>query len=292
MYQFYQWLKQVHRILRILSLDVVLGAVAQAYLWAYVLRVEIPIEIYVALGLSVWLIYTLDHLLDAYKIPHDAHTARHRFHQKHFYSLVFCWCLGAVLGLWLASGLPWRLWLYGGGMLCLMAFHFFLSFRVFLSKKLLLFQKETRIAVFYSLGVSLGALSALRSEGMHLPIIWTFGMVFGLAWLNLLLISYHEAETDSRDGQASIAGDVGLGALQLLIHRLSVSVGAFWLCGFLALDASLYGACAVLGLMWLTLELVRRFPWYFKERERYRIWSDLVFLYPYSIYFLMNGTGF
>lgn len=292
MYQFYQWLKQCHQFLRILSLDVVLGAVAQAYLWAYLLQVSIPKEVYLALGLSVWLIYTLDHLLDAYKIPHRAHTARHRFHQNYFYPLAVIWCLAALLGLWLAIRLPIRLWMYGGGMLCLVGLHFILSFSVNPSKNLLLFQKETRIALFYSLGVGLGAWSIGQDAIAYPKLCWGFGLVFGLAWFNLLLISYHEADTDSKDKHNSIAGDLGLIKLHNLIRRLSFALASMLCLGIFILKKEEYLVWLIFGLMWLTLELVRHFHIYFAERERYRAWSDLVFLYPYGIYFLTNGTGF
>ena len=41
-----------------------------------------------SLGLTVWIIYTIDHLRDAKKISHQASTERHRFHQRNFRILI------------------------------------------------------------------------------------------------------------------------------------------------------------------------------------------------------------
>ncbi|MEO0330420.1 MAG: hypothetical protein AAF223_01865, partial [Bacteroidota bacterium] len=60
------------RIAQVLSLDVVLGACISAWFVASLCRVTVqPITI-LALGICVWLIYTADHLWDAYRLNQPA----------------------------------------------------------------------------------------------------------------------------------------------------------------------------------------------------------------------------
>jgi hypothetical protein len=288
----YKWLKQSYSLFRILSLDVVSGVVAVAYLWSEVLQIKIELSIYVALGLAVWLIYTLDHLLDAYKIPHTAHTQRHRFHQKYLLALSITWILGAACGFWIALQLPIRLWVGGVVMLGLVALHFLLNFWFNISKKQLIWQKETRIAIFYSLGVALGPLSEVQYFAYPL-IFWMLLMIFGLAWLNLLLISLYESEIDFKDLHDSTAQRLGQASLEIILARLSWLIGVFWLLGVYLFFHGLWVSWILLGLMWFTLEQVRHSPNYFRVGERYRAWSDFVFLYPYFLYILiLYGTRF
>jgi hypothetical protein len=70
--------------MNILSLDVVAGAVAGALFFGEILQVQLSFSVLTALGLTVWIIYTLDHLRDAKQILNVASTDRHRFHQEHF----------------------------------------------------------------------------------------------------------------------------------------------------------------------------------------------------------------
>ncbi|NJL13528.1 MAG: hypothetical protein HC913_11335 [Microscillaceae bacterium] len=112
---------------RILSLDVVLGVILMALLGGHICHHPVEKVVLAALGLTVWLIYTLDHLLDAYQIPPPAHTLRHRFHQQYFGLLVFFWFLGAGLGLrQIAPFLPSEIWKRGLAMLVLVGGHFIL----------------------------------------------------------------------------------------------------------------------------------------------------------------------
>src|SRR5260221_9904362 len=73
-----------YRIINILSLDVAAGAVVSASFFARIFNVTILPQGLISLGLTVWIIYTADHLLDAKKLKQAASTERHRFHQQHF----------------------------------------------------------------------------------------------------------------------------------------------------------------------------------------------------------------
>src|SRR5687768_6879666 len=82
-------LVRAYRLFNLLSLDVVAGAVVSALFFARVFQVEVRLVGLIALGLTVWIIYTADHLRDASKIVGEASTERHRFHQVHYKKLMF-----------------------------------------------------------------------------------------------------------------------------------------------------------------------------------------------------------
>lgn len=61
-----------------------------------------PWSWYVVLPLAVWVIYTGDHLLDAYRLQDQASTPRHRFHHRHFKLLLALAVIAAVTAVTLA----------------------------------------------------------------------------------------------------------------------------------------------------------------------------------------------
>jgi hypothetical protein len=86
----------------LLSLDAPLVAVAWQWLFAVSMKVKLPTGVYLVLGLTVWIIYTVDRLFDAERLTDvEKSTARHRFHRK-FHKSLLVLVLGAVaLDAWL-----------------------------------------------------------------------------------------------------------------------------------------------------------------------------------------------
>src|SRR6187551_3842552 len=80
-------LNWLYRQLNVLSLDVVAGVVICAVFFSRIFQAHIRPQGLVTLSLTVWIIYTTDHLLDAHRIQGTASTARHRFHQENFFLL-------------------------------------------------------------------------------------------------------------------------------------------------------------------------------------------------------------
>ena len=91
-----KYLIKFYRFVNILSIDVALGSVCCAAWFAEILNATLKPYALVSLGLTVWIIYTADHLLDARKIHAPASTERHRYHQENF-TLLFYLLLFAVL---------------------------------------------------------------------------------------------------------------------------------------------------------------------------------------------------
>jgi hypothetical protein len=86
----------------LLSIDVALGALGGGWMVACYLDFAMPWSWYVVLPLAVWVIYTGDHLLDAYRLQDQASTPRHRFHHRHFKLLLALAVIAAVTAVTLA----------------------------------------------------------------------------------------------------------------------------------------------------------------------------------------------
>src|SRR5690606_25266203 len=97
---------KIYRLLSVLSMDVAFGACIMAVFIAEIFGVTVPLVTLSALGLSVWIIYTVDHLNDARHIGHASHTQRHYFHQHHFKRLRAAVIAGLVVELLLLYYLP------------------------------------------------------------------------------------------------------------------------------------------------------------------------------------------
>ena len=90
-------LQKVYNKLQLLSIDVAIGACSMSYLVSEILEVSTPLIIYLALGSSVWLTYTMDHILDANSNTKVVITPRHTFHKKFFKELIGIWLLVFIL---------------------------------------------------------------------------------------------------------------------------------------------------------------------------------------------------
>src|SRR6187431_1308602 len=86
-----------YRFINLLSIDVALGAVCSALFFARLLSVRILPFGLITLGLSVWIIYSVDHLLDARKLKSKASTMRHRFHQEHSRSITIMVLIATIV---------------------------------------------------------------------------------------------------------------------------------------------------------------------------------------------------
>ena len=266
-------------LIQILSLDVVLGAGVSTVFVAKFLVAPISYASLLALCVCVWLIYTADHLLDAYALGRNvAHTARHRYHQTRFKTIALAWGTVALFGIGILFYLPGKLLLYGSMLAALV-----LLYAVLIKYTTLRtwFPKEFATALFYTTGVFLPALTTYSA-----PLPWSasvlFFQYFFLALANLLLFSWFEADTDRQDGHPSFALSVGRPLVRLLIYGCLAAVGISSVV-FLSVVATLEVTVAAQGtvlVMTLVLLALTLWPAYFRRHERYRLLGDGIFVLP------------
>lgn len=266
----------------------VLGSVAGASLAAFLCGTlnTMPWSWWLLLPLTVWLIYTSDHLLDARRIGPGSATYRHQFHYRHFRALAllviltgFVACV-LILGFLPQSLLATGAWL-GAAALVHLACAQWIGFRAY--------PAEAVIALLYTAGIWFGPLLAAQpgtQSPASAPEIQACIALFALsAFTNLLVFSLFERETDAHETPNRMVVLLGLNASRALLYG----------CGLLAaipagylLWNSMYAAgnsSAVLpgiALLMFAAVLIPQFVYglrnHFARDERYRAVCDGVFL--------------
>lgn len=235
------------------------------------------------LGLVVWIIYTLDRLLDSRK-PGGAQTPRHLFHQQHK-TLLWQVVAGATL---LAGGLvfflPKPVWQFGLVLGAVCAAYVFAAFRLPVNHPALLL-KEPLVALLFSVGVW-GSVWAQRPTISGVE--WAEGLMFtGIAFQNLLLFAVFE-QIERPGSDQSLAAVWGSSTCDKLLRWLTFAVvaTAFGIC-LMADNESVGGglrfaqrSALMLGIMSVVLYAIQRYPKYYLKHERYRWLGDAVFWLP------------
>jgi hypothetical protein len=265
-----------------LSIDVVLGAVAGLLFFSRLLHTELDPLIYQLLGMAVWCIYTLDHVLDSRQLTTPV-SSRFVFYQKYGGILMLFVFPFALCGLFLAYrvlGLGIELYFsIGLGLIILLTM--LLLRKAGKSAALI---KEFSTAVFYVLGIAW--IPLLRIEGID----WTWQILvfipvyIGLAFLNLLMFSFLDREEDEIHGFASVALKIEPLSLLVWIRRLAFLLIFLSLAGFIFLPSFYRPFACVLLLMALVHYLTFFNAGISKDAKRGRM--EASFMLPLLLIFL------
>ena len=272
-----QFLFKIYQRLTWLSLDVVLGSMAGMLFFGRALRVELNWQEYALLGMAVWCIYTADHLMDARKLAAEHAEDRHHFH------LIYQKPLMINLGTVGCVGLVWAIKFFGfsqelffGAGLGVVILAIMLAVRKLASKQVRL--KELSSAIFYVIGISW--LSWYEAPAIDYT--WTaFGLTIlymGLAYLNLIMLSSLDKDSDSESGFSSIATLIPQEKLNPRIHQLAIGLMLVALIGLLLVN-SLYRIFPGLVLLMLLVHYLS----FFKSglsSEQIRMRMEIAFLIP------------
>lgn len=261
-----------YRQLNILSLDVTAGAMICALFFAKIFQITILPYGLVSLGLTVWIIYTADHLLDAKKIQQPASTERHRFHQRNFYVLFTILLLTILIDAVQLIFIRKIVFIEGLGLA------FFIVIYFLLHRYLKLF-KEVIGAVLYSGGVLLIPWSVNTSAitQAHSILIGQFAMT---ALINLFLFSWYDRQQDVKDKHASFATVMGDSAAKYSLKILFLVQAAFFLVQLVVGGMTTLFPNIILTMMNGILFLIFSERKYFERDDRYRLLGDAVFLLP------------
>lgn len=239
------FLQSVYRVFSRLSLDVVGGAVAGLLFFSRLFQTEMNPLVYQLLGMAVWCIYTLDHVLDSRKLNLPV-SSRFAFYQKYGGILLLFVAPSALFGLSLAY------WVFGLGN----ELYFSIGLGGIILLTMLLLRKagksaglikEFSTAVFYVLGVAWLPLLRLEEIDLTWQNLVFIPIYIGLAFLNLLMFSFLDRKEDQIHGFASVAMKVEPLRLLVWIRRLAFLLIFLSLAGFIFLT-SFYRpfACALL----------------------------------------------
>ncbi|PZX53198.1 hypothetical protein [Algoriphagus chordae] len=272
-----QFLFKIYQRITWLSIDVVLGAMAGMLFFAKALRVDLAWQEYVLLGMAVWCIYTADHLMDARKLASDHVEDRHHFH------LIYQKPLVILLGLVGAAGLFWAIQFFGfshelyfGAGLGLLILGIMLAVRKLASKQVRL--KELSSAIFYVIGISwLPWYETAQIDYTWIAFALTI-LYMGLAYLNLIMLSSLDIESDNAAGFSSIATIIPQERLNPRIRQLATGLIAAAFLGLLFVN-SLYKILPALFLIMLLIHYLSFFKSDLRP-EQVRMRMEIAFLIP------------
>ncbi|GAB4023577.1 hypothetical protein GCM10028808_74390 [Spirosoma migulaei] len=266
-----------------LSFPVVIGAVLSNRMATRLSDVD-PIHwaTPIVLALVVFIIYTVDRLLDVRKDELNASrqplTARHRFHRQ--YAAILWWVVIGAAGLAfiLTFFLPSSVIKFGivlGG-ICIA--YVGAVFRLPSHHPALLL-KEPLVATLYAAGIW-GSVWVQRPTISNVDITECL-MFTGIAFQNLLLFAIMEQLEAPNQPQFSLATEWGADRCDVILRWLTflIIAAGLALC-FLTNDRFAQRSALMLALMSLTLYGIQRYPDYFIKNERYRWLGDGVFWMP------------
>ncbi|MEK6780858.1 MAG: hypothetical protein AABY93_04095 [Bacteroidota bacterium] len=260
----------MYSVLNNLSIDVALGTIICATFFSHILHVQpSPVEL-ASLGITVWIIYTVDHLLDVRKLKHEASSLRHRFHQKNFSRLSIALMLSIAVDFLLILLLRRPVVYWGIGLTLLVVVY------LFFQQKLIAI-KEIVISILYAAGVLLPSIS-MREEFLSMNEILLVLFFWLIALNNLFLFSWYEWKQDIRDSHQSFVTFFGRNPTRIILVVLfGLQIALF----IELMTISLYRKeAAILELMNLILVVLFLYPEKLFPRELYRLLGDGVFLFP------------
>ena len=268
-------ISQLYRYCNYLSLDVACGAMICAAFFARILHVTLRPYGLASLGLTVWIIYTTDHLLDVKRLNHEASSQRHRFHQINFRQLLIALLAAALVDLLLVFFVRKPILNWG------MSLSVVVLLYLLLQRSLVVF-KELIVSLLYAAGILLPALS-LTMKLISASEIILIAIFMQTAFINLVLFSWYDLEQDLTDKHFSLVTYLGRSLVKNILIVL-FSVQTVLLVG-LILISSYQIEAFILVAMNLPLLILLVFPENFSEDNQYRIIGDIVFMFP-IIYFL------
>lgn len=257
-----------YKTINALSLDVALGAMICACFFAKHFMITILPQGIAILGLTVWIIYTVDHLADAKRITHTASMFRHQFHQKYFISLSVVVAIAAWAEFILLFFIREKLF-FAGLVVGLLTFIYILFNRWFL------YVKELAGALLYCTGIFLPTFTFQQKH--FLIFDWIVVVQFFLiVFINLILFSWMDYHQDKNDRHTSLALQIGKEGAGMILKILFLLI--------FSLTSYTFFVVPRLGLMYLLMVLVLLmlflFPKYFKKQAKYRFLGDAIFFFP------------
>jgi hypothetical protein len=270
LYVFMHKLLHAYKLINILSLDTVAGAIIGALFFAKLLNVHILPYGLIALGLTVWIIYTADHLRDARTIRNQASSERHRFHQLHFSPLLKLMLIALLIDTVMIFFM--RKPVLEGGIVLAIVVALYL-----LVQRYLKFLKELFIAALYTCGILLPsiAISSVKLTPLYILLIIQF---FLIALLNLLLFSWFDKDTDRSDQQHSFVTILGESVAKKTI--CAIIILNFLCIIFIFGYSDSFELAVIYTLMNALLTFIFLGSKNLHRYSTYRILGDAVFLIP------------
>lgn len=273
------------------SLLVVLGSVSTSYFFSQLFHANLPLSFYWLLASTIWIIYSLDHVLDGLKKREESVSVRHYIHYKYRKILVPTIAAISVFNAVLAyMFLPKRILISGLGMAALVVLYFVIIH--FFKRLKINWLKEFFVSMLVCWGMVVlpGVAGDMTFSPSSVAIVLC---MVAINFSNLLLFSYFDYDEDVENGLTSAAVQWGKDFTQSVILH-SLGIGFMCLIGWtfliqspvkLAVSVALLIMFNVLLVMYIQEER-------FAEKGRYRFWGDVIFLVPGLVWWLLHQKHF
>lgn len=253
-----------YRLANLLSIDVVVGSVCSALFFSRVFSQRCDVPALFTLALTVWVVYTVDHLRDSQASQTFTTDSRRLFHLKHRRSILAALAIAIIIILTLIVFLPRPVIVAGVALVIPIAAYLFLQKRIAPFKEIL-------VSVMYTAGVLLPSIRGLTHIGQHLLVVGGF---FLIALINLLLFSLYDHNRDLEEKQASAVTSWGRSSAKGIIYLCFVGAGILIGLQPLGLPSMVLSAMLLLHLGILI------FWRFFSLQNRYRLFGDAIFYLP------------
>jgi hypothetical protein len=264
-------LSERYRFFNLISLDVVLGAVCCSLFFSKILQQPLrPLPLAI-LALTVWCVYTFDHLRDGIRLNRQPSALRHGFHRSHFSILKTLLGIGTLANLLLAIFLPVPILATGFIIGALVGLYLLLHHRM-------RWAKEIFISILYTVGILAPFLPYESIDSSEFCLILCFVMI---AFLNLVIFSWFDHDKDMRDGHNSIATILGKRRCSYVVWIVFIGISA------LLLQQGVSLSTLILFGMALAHILIFAFHQFFAFDDRFRLVGEAIFYLP-AIYLLFQ----
>ncbi len=267
------------KLINILSIDVALGALAMTLVWSYHFAVPFDWLHGTGLFLVVWLIYTIDHLMDV-RSAITIVGQRYWFHQRYRKTLIVC---SSIVCITLLSFLFWvDLTILFVAAITFIAAALHLWCNSLANKKQFFYPKEWVIGLVYTLGVSVSSV-VYMIDHFGIEELSVLCLILTTAFLNIFLLSFFDVAADIAQGTNSIAIRLGTKKLEKRIFFLFILGLSLCFITLFYLAPTIVFAFLLIQISYLFIYYKRSF---FARHERYRLFIDLAYSFPFLLLFI------
>ncbi len=267
---------KLYRHFHFLSLDILLGALASSCFAAQLFGGNPGWVWWFTLAMTVWVLYTGDHMLDAWKHRKKVEREMHFFMLKNRKVLRFSLGAVALVDFMLIINLMDRELMKYALVMAGLALLFYAMRHVFRKNRVLHIPGEIFVLLLYMAGTWLGPAVVFEHsfEVGHGMIALIFA---GVLLMNLGVISLYDIKLDSRLGLVSIARALGVKKTKNMLLGSSLAIYLISLLQFLVFGVDRFSQFALIlaGMATIYL-LVLYFPSRFRKNDYYRLTADAV----------------
>lgn len=263
-----------------LSFDIILGTIAIGYMATRILNVTANPYWWIILSLSVWVVYSADHIIDSYKNKGSGIIERHRYHYTHRKVIITAVVLLGLVGLTLSIIFLDRQILILGLILSIITIAYLILVYKLNKRKSIFLQKEFIIAAIYTSGIFLAPL-VWHGHMPSSPVLLIIMNIFILAWFEGVMISWFDYDQDKHDGHTSFTVVVGKQNTQRFLILGHMLIETSIIVALIIIPFSLFFyALLILLFMNAFLGILILFPTSNISVNYHRLIGESVFLLP------------